>query len=81
VFDFDADLTLGAIHFAGLEDGDTMKVTIFDGSNGGAGAVRTVTDTDKLVIEEKLTAGIDIRIEQVTGKSRIKSISVAEPSQ
>ena len=81
VFDFDADLTRVAINFAGLGLGETMKITILDGSNDGAGTARAVTDTDELVLEQKLSAGTDIRIEQVTGKARIESILVTEPSQ
>jgi len=80
VFDFDADLTGVTINFAGLGIGETMKVTILDGSNEGAGTARAVTGTDELVIEKELSAGTDIRIEQIAGKARIESILVTEPS-
>jgi len=80
VFDFDSDVTLGAINFAGLEAGETMKVTILDGSNGGAGATQTVSHAADLLMEKPLPAGTDIRIEQIAGKARIDSISVSEPS-
>ena len=79
VFDFDADLTLGTIDFAELGKGETMKVTILDGSNGGAGTARTVTDAKELVLNRQLPAGTDVRIEQIVGKARIGSISVIEP--
>jgi len=55
-----------------------MKITILDGSHDGAGTSQTVTDADDVTIEKPLPAGTDIRIEQVTGKARIDSISVAE---
>ena len=76
VFDFDADVTLNEIRFAGLESGETMTVTILDGSNDGKGSVQTVTDTNMLVLKKQVTAGTDIRIEQTSGKSRIDSIAV-----
>lgn len=76
VFDFDAGVVLGAIHFVGLDSGDTMKVTLLDGSHGGEGTVRKVSDTNKLVIDKPLSAGTDIWIKQVTGKARIDSISL-----
>lgn len=63
VFDFDADVILETIHFTGLDRGETMEVTILDGSNGGAGSVRTVTDEDSLLIKKPVPAGTDIRIE------------------
>ena len=56
-----------------------MKVTILDGSNGGAGTARTVTDANELVLNRQLPAGTDVRIEQIVGKARIGSISVIEP--
>ena len=76
VFDFDADVTLNEIRFAGLESGETMTVTILDGSNDGKGTAQTVTDTNSLVLKKQVTAGTDIRIEQTSGKSRIDSIAV-----
>ena len=78
VFDFDADLERVAIKFNGLDDGETMKITILDGSHDGAGTSQTVTDADDVTLEKPLPAGTDIRIEQVTGKARIDSISVTE---
>ena len=72
----DADVTLGKIRFAGLESGETVTVTILDGSNDGKGSVQTVTDTNSLVLKKQVTAGTDIRIEQTSGKSRIDSIAV-----
>ncbi|TWT80417.1 hypothetical protein CA13_18330 [Planctomycetes bacterium CA13] len=79
VFDFDTDVMLDEIDFAGLGRGETMRLTILDGSNGGMGTVRTVTDADVLVLEKQVSAGTDIRMEQIAGKARIDSISVAEP--
>ncbi|MEP4078397.1 right-handed parallel beta-helix repeat-containing protein [Haloferula sp.] len=80
VFDFDTDVMLEVIDFSGLGRSETMKVTIFDGSNGGAGVVRTVTDKDLLSLKKPVSAGTDIRIEQIAGKARIDSISVSKPS-
>lgn len=79
VFDFDSDVMLDAIAFAGLGRSDTMKVTIFDGSDTGEGGTRTVTDADELLLNKQLPAGSDIRIEQVAGKARIDSVSVVVP--
>ena len=79
VFDFDTDVGLEAIHFAGLDRGETMTVTILDGSNEGQGTVQTVTDSDVLALKNQVSAGTDIRIEQIAGKARIDSISVADP--
>lgn len=79
VFDFDSDVMLNAIEFDGLGRGETLKVTILDGSNGGDGIARSVTDADELVLKKQLPAGTDIRIEQVVGEARIDSISVAVP--
>jgi len=76
VFDFDTDITLNEIRFAGLGRGENVKVTVLDGSNEGAGMVQTFSDAAALTLERKVGAGTDIRIEQVTGKSRIDSISV-----
>ncbi|VGO11754.1 hypothetical protein PDESU_00300 [Pontiella desulfatans] len=76
VFDFDTDVMLSRIHFDGLGSGETMEVSILDGSNGGAGTTMTVTDAGNLVLEKKVSAGTDIRIEQIAGKARIESISV-----
>lgn len=78
VFDFDTEVVLEAIHFDGLDRGETMKVSILDGTNGGLGTVRTVTDTDHLVIDKQIPVGTDIRIEQITGNARIDSVSVRE---
>ena len=79
VFDFDADVGLEAIRFAGLDRGETMTITILDGSNEGKGTVQTVTDSDVLTFKKQVAAGTDIRIEQIAGKARIDSISVADP--
>lgn len=80
VFDFDTDVILGVINFTGLDSGETMKVTLLDESHGGNGTVYTVSDTNTLVIEKTLSAGTDIRIEQMTGKARIDSISLMVPN-
>ena len=77
-FDFDTDVVLDAIHFAGLERGETVNVTVLDGSNDGKGRVQTVADTNILTLETQVAAGTKIRIEQITGNSRIDSISVTE---
>jgi hypothetical protein len=76
VFCFDADVILSTIGFAGLEQGETMKITILDGSHGGMGTARTVTNEDYLLIEKQVAAGTDIRIEQMAGKTRIESITI-----
>ncbi|MEN8725667.1 MAG: right-handed parallel beta-helix repeat-containing protein [Lentimonas sp.] len=81
VFDFDTNVILDTIHFAGLGSDETMKVTIFDGSNGGTGTVRTVTDAGDLLLETLVPTGTDVRIEQIEGKARIDSISVTKPSR
>ena len=56
-----------------------MTVTILDGSNEGQGTVQTVTDSDVLALKNQVSAGTDIRIEQIAGKARIDSISVTDP--
>ncbi len=76
VFDFDADVTLNEIRFAGLERGESVKVTVHDKSDGGKSLVRTLSNAEVLTIEKKVVAGTDIRIEQLTGKSRIDSITI-----
>jgi hypothetical protein len=76
VFDFDTTVILNAVDFAGLGSGETMRVTVLDGSNEGMGTVRTVTDVDCVVIAKQVSAGTDIRIEQMSGKARINSIAV-----
>ncbi|MEI6890699.1 MAG: hypothetical protein V5783_00880 [Pontiella sp.] len=54
IFDFDTEVLLDAIHFVGLERGETMNVTILDGSNGGKGIIQTVTDQDCLILKNRL---------------------------
>jgi len=78
VFDLDTDVVLDTIRFAGLERGETVNLTILDGSNEGKGSVQTVADTNILTLEKQVAAGTKIRIEQIAGKSRIDSISVSE---
>ncbi|MGJ8640521.1 MAG: right-handed parallel beta-helix repeat-containing protein [Opitutaceae bacterium] len=81
VFDFDTDVTLDTINFVGLGSGEIMEITIFDGSNGGAGTSQTVTNKGKSLIKKPVSAGTKIRIEQITGNARIDSVSVTKPSR
>ncbi len=78
VFDFDTDIVLDTIDFAGLERGETMKITILDAGHAEGGTVMTASDADELVIGKPVAAGTELRIEQIAGKARINSISVVK---
>lgn len=77
-FDFDTDVVLDTIDFAGLERGETMKITIVDASHAEGGTVMTAADAEALVIGKPVAAGTELRIEQIAGKARINSISVVK---
>lgn len=81
IFDFDVAVNFERIYFTSLNVGDSIRITLFDGSNGGAGTVLNASpatvDLFDFAIGRMVPAGTEIRIEQRAGSSRIVSFTVS----